>query len=102
MSRPRSKYTKFASIPPERMPPFLLTLDGADLVLIAPFPKRPRGPTPDEVALVRTVAGHLRNIPAPGRRPVWIDPRDGTATPAAIGEGQIRRKLFDCASFDVH
>jgi hypothetical protein len=32
---------------------------------------------------------------------VWIDAYDGTATPAVIGEGQLRRRLVDNASFDV-
>lgn len=101
MSRPRCKYRQFAPIPPDRMPPFLLTPDGADLVLIAPFPKRPHGLTPSEAALVQAVAGHLRKVPVPGRGSVWIDPRDGTTTPAAIGEPQIRRRLIDNASFNV-
>ena len=96
MARPRGKYsTLSAPAPAERTPPFLLTLDGPDLVLIAPFPKRPRGPTPGEAALVQAVTEQLRNFS------VWIDPRDGTATPATIGEGQLQRRMLDCASFNV-
>jgi hypothetical protein len=29
------------------------------------------------------------------------DPETGRTTPAAIGPGQVRRKLCDCASFTV-
>ena len=96
MARSREKYsTLSAPAPQDRTPPFLLTLDGPDLVLIAPFPKRPRGPTPGEAALVHEVAGHLRNLS------LWIDARDGTATLASIGEGQLQRRMLDCASFNL-
>lgn len=92
-----------APMPVGRVAPFLLVPhpeDGTDLVLIAPFAKRRRGPTSDENAVVQAVAGHLRKIPVPDGS-LWIDPRDGTATPAAIGEGQVRRRLIDNASFNV-
>jgi hypothetical protein len=100
MPRARGKYRAWAAQPAERMPPFLLVSEASSLVLIAPFAKRPRGPTPEETALVRTVARRLvPNLPAD--RPLWIDPHDGTATPAALGEGQLRRRLIDNASFNV-
>jgi hypothetical protein len=74
---------------------------GAGLVLIAPFPKRAHGLTPAEVALVQAVAGHLRNRSTAPDGPCWIDASTGSTTPAAIGEGQLRRRLIDCASFEV-
>jgi len=98
MGRPRTKFRAWAELPAERTPPFLLH-DGADLVLISPFAKRVR-PSASEVALVQTVAGHLRSL-TKSCGSVWIDPETGRTTPAAIGEGQVRRKLFDCASFNV-
>jgi hypothetical protein len=61
MGRPRTKYRAFAELPAERTPPFLLIHDGADLVLIAPFAKRAR-PSASEMAVVQTVAGHLRSL----------------------------------------
>jgi len=97
----RGKYRAFAELPPERVPPFLLVLppNSLGLVLIAPFRKRKSGPSPQEVALVRAVAGRLvGNLPA---GPCWVDPRDGSMTPAAIGADQVRRRLIDDASFDV-
>ena len=100
MSAPRGKYTQWAPPPAARIPPFLLARDGDELVLIAPFARRRRGPTQAEAAIVTTVAGHLRTL-SPVRGPVWIDPHDGHVTPAAIGEGQLRRRLVDCASFGV-
>jgi hypothetical protein len=69
------------------------------VVLIAPFAKRAR-PSASGVALVQTVAGHLRSL-TKSCGSVWIDPETGRTTPAAIGPGQVRRKLFDCASFNV-
>ena len=99
MGRPRGKYAAFAELPAGRTPPFLLIRDGADVVLIAPFAKRAR-PSASGVALVQTVAGHLRSL-TKSCGSVWIDPETGRTTPAAIGPGQVRRKLFDCASFNV-
>jgi hypothetical protein len=61
--------------------------------------ERPRGPTPEETTLPKRVARRLvLDLPGGAR---WIDPREGTATPAALGEGQLRRRLIDHASFDV-
>jgi hypothetical protein len=88
-------------IPPPvaRTPPFLLAADadGAP-ILICPFRKRKSGPSREEMALVRSVAGRLERLPG---GPVWIDPRDGSMTPAAIGADQVRRRLIDDASFTV-
>ena len=100
MPRPRTKYRAWAPTPAERSPPFLLVHDGAELVLIAPFAKRPRGPAPHEAAIVRAVAEHLSKQPT-ARGPVWIDPATGTMTPAMIGGGQLQRRLVDNASFGV-
>ena len=100
MARPRGKYTQWAPPPVGRTPPFLLVREGAGLVLLTPFRKRRRGLTPGEAALVRTIAERL----AEDDMPVgicWIDPQDGTATAAQIGEGQLRRRLIDDASFSV-
>jgi hypothetical protein len=97
MARPHGK---FRPPPIERMPPFLLLPDGETLVLVSPFPKRRAGPTPEQRAIVQEMAKRLRNLSAP-RGSVWIDPRDGRVTPAAIDAGQIRRRLFDCACFSV-
>jgi hypothetical protein len=100
MPRARGKYRAWAAQPVERTPPFLLMREASSLVLIAPFAKRPRGPTPAELELVGMVARRLApDLPAD--RPLWIDPSDGTATPAAIGEEQLRRRMIDCASFNV-
>jgi hypothetical protein len=90
---------KIRANPSERTPPFLLARDGAGAaVLIAPFPKRRRGPTPEELTIVQAVAEHLRSLPPQLRGAAWIDTCDGTVTPAAIGEGQLRRRLTDNAS----
>ena len=85
---------------PERTPPFLLVPDGGDLVLVSPFPKKRTGLTPEQRNIVQDVAKGLRTLSAP-RGSVWIDPQDGRVTPAVIGEGQLRRRLFDCACFNV-
>ena len=95
-----------SAMPIERLPPFLLVPQPADDprlagILIAPFPRRSRGLTPDEAALLQAVSGHLRNLPGQPRGPVWIDAHTGAATAAAIGEGQLRRRLIDCATFNV-
>ena len=101
MARPRGKYWQWAPTPQERIPPFLLTRqDDGNTVLITPFAKRRGGLTSEEAAQVQTVAEHLRNL-APARGSVWIDVHTGAATAAAIGEGQLRRRLIDCASFNV-
>jgi hypothetical protein len=75
--------------------PFLLVRDGAGLVLIAPFHKRKSGPTAAEAALIKTVSRHVRGLK------IWIDPASGAATSATIGDGQLQRRLLDCASFNV-
>jgi hypothetical protein len=99
MPRARGKYRAWAAQPAERTPPFLLIREASILVLIAPFAKRPHGPTPEEVALAQTVARRLViDLPA---GPHWINPSDGTATPAVLGEGQLRRRMIDNASFNV-
>ena len=84
--------------PPERTPPFLLAERDGAVLLIAPFTRRPRGPTAAEVATVEVVAAHLAGgLPAP---PCWIG-CDGSVTAATIGEGQITRRLIECAWFPV-
>jgi hypothetical protein len=50
-------------------------------------------------AIVKEVAKRLRKLSA--SHSVWIDSRDGTVTPAAIGEGQLRRRLIDNVSFSL-
>ena len=66
-------------------------------LLIAPFRKRPAGPSPAETALVETVAQRLaRDLPAGC---FWIDPRDGRASPASIAVPQLQRRLLDDAWF---
>jgi hypothetical protein len=76
--------------------PFLLTrTDDGALVLIAPFGRRPRGPSAAEAALVRAVAGHLKNLQ------VWVDPITGAASQATIGPAQLERRMIDNASFNV-
>jgi hypothetical protein len=49
--------------------------------------------------LVKNVAQSLpRDLPAGC---FWFDPRDGRATPAAIAVPQLRRRMLDCATFNV-
>jgi hypothetical protein len=62
--------------------------------------ERRAGPTMAQRAIVKEVAKRLRNL-SMSRGSVWIDPRDGRVTPAAIDAGQIRRRLIDCACFSV-
>ena len=100
MPRAAGRYRAHAALPPERSAPFLLTRDGDDLVLITPFASRRSGLAPAEVALTRDVVAHLRGLATPGS-PIWIDPTSGAVIPASIGEGQLRRRLNDCASFEV-
>ena len=98
IARPHSG--RYRGPAPERTPPFLLVPDGGGLVLVTPFPKKRIGLTPEQRAIVQDVGSRLRTLSAP-RGSVWIDPNDGRVTPAAIGEGQLRRRLFDCACFSV-
>ena len=97
MARPHSG--RYRGPAPERTPPFLLVPGGVDLVLVTPFPKKRIGLTPEQRAIVQDVAGGLRGLRTSAS--VWIDPTNGRVTPAEIGEGQLRRRLFDCACFSV-
>jgi len=55
--------------------------------------------SPENVLLVKTVASRLSpNLPAGC---FWITVPDGRATPAAIAIPQLRRRMLDCASFNV-
>jgi hypothetical protein len=65
--------------------------------VLTPFPRD--GVSPETAVLVKTVAQSLkRDLPAGC---YWVDPQDGLATPAAIAIPQLRRRLLDCASFNV-
>jgi hypothetical protein len=100
MATARGRWTRSAPQPEGRTPPFVLVRDEGDEadVLIAPFAIRPSGPTAAEVESVKAVASRLvRDLPAGS---YWIA-QDGTATRAMIEPGQLRRRLTDCASFDV-
>jgi hypothetical protein len=90
---------RFAA-PPVPSLPFLLVIEAGGAVLIAPFAKRQNGLSRDEADRLKTVVARLRGLPPPGSV-VWIDPQDGTATPASIGEGQLRRRMVDNASVSL-
>jgi hypothetical protein len=86
-----------APVPLDRLPPFLLLRQADGDVLIAPFPRN--GMSPEAEAVVKTVArGLTRDLPAGCW---WVDPRDGRTTPAAIAEPQLKRRMLDCATFNV-
>jgi hypothetical protein len=85
--------------PRDRTPPFVLLRQAENDILITPFSKRSKGPSPDETALVKSVAHLLvRNLPAGC---FWIDARDSSATPAILAVSQLRRRLIDYASFHI-
>jgi hypothetical protein len=86
-----------APAPAERIPPFVLLRQIDGDILIAPFPRDAL--SPEAAVLVKAVAQNLkRDLPAGC---FWVDPRDGRATPAAIAVPQLRRRMLDCASFNV-
>jgi hypothetical protein len=88
-----------APAPVGRVPPFVLMRSFDGDVLIAPFPRREGGPSPNEAAIARSVACSLaRDLPAGCW---WVDVRSGSATPAAIAIPQLKRRLLDCASFNL-
>jgi hypothetical protein len=92
--------------------PFLLVPAGRDLVLIAPFPKRRRGPTHEEVGLVEAVSGRLgarspggSALDHAGRHHEAGDDRRGPASPAVLSAfapvslvGQGRTTVSPCCT----
>jgi len=99
----RAKYHTLAPAPSLTAPFVLIRSAAAPSagILVTPFPRRRQGPTDAEAARVEAVAARLVGDRRPSTGTFWIDPATGVATPASIGEGQLRRKLTDCASFTV-
>jgi hypothetical protein len=83
--------------PAERVPPFILVREIAGDVLLTPYPRNAM--TPEATVLVKAVVHSLkRDLPAGC---YWVDPSDGRATPATLAVPQLRRRLEDCASYNV-